>query len=184
MNHTRDTNPPPQKQPPSRSLGQRWASVPPGPDAFDVVLRERFAGPGLTYAQGEAEFVGLVRAALGEPVVGRSLHVRHGCEEPGWDACAALFEVEPREVLVNWNVGLGYHRDVTAPYPSTNAMVTFRYACRGGLTVFPDRRLAVEPQDGWVLLFDGAAEVHGVTPLLTGDGGWRASVVFYVPREE
>jgi len=85
-----------------------------------------------------------------------------------------------REALVNWNAWLQPHSDKTAPYPCLNAAVFFRHEATGGL-LHIDGIAPVACLDGTLVLFDGGLR-HEVTPVhpLT-PGGYRASVVFYLP---
>ena len=60
-------------------------------------------------------------------------------------------------------------------------MAVFRRFTYGGHLHLPDLDETVECKDNDVVLFDGQANLHGVTPITTsGDRlGWRFSVVFY-----
>lgn len=87
---------------------------------------------------------------------------------------------EPREVLLSWNAWLQPHADRTAPYDCLNAVVMLRRGASGGrLTI--DGFQPLECADGDLVIFDGQIE-HEVSPIVAlADGGYRASLCYYLP---
>lgn len=73
---------------------------------------------------------------------------------------------------------LQYHKDVTQPYLSTNAVIIFGEDLEGGEIVFPEQRSAVACERDRLITFDGRMIWHGVMPIIKG---WRVSLTFYIP---
>lgn len=82
-------------------------------------------------------------------------------------------------VNFNLNHAIRYHRDrANQKGVMSNVIITRRNA-EGGLLVLPEYRVALRQGDGALIIFDGQAVVHGVTPIRFGEDGYRCSVVFY-----
>ena len=78
------------------------------------------------------------------------------------------------------NHNLKYHTDKGNSPRCISALVCVRDDCvEGGNLNLPTRKLSLDFKDGDVLLFDGRALPHGVTPLIL-NGGNRYSIVYYV----
>lgn len=78
---------------------------------------------------------------------------------------------------------LPFHHDGGNLPGGWSGMLVFRYNVSGGELVIPELDLAVALPDHSLLLFDGAALVHGVVPVTpTGADSFRRSVVYYSRR--
>jgi hypothetical protein len=84
--------------------------------------------------------------------------------------------------MVNKNGQLPYHHDQTNFKWVWSGMLGFRQGMSGGYLAVPAYDLAVEVADKSLTLFDGAAQLHGVTPLTPSPvppDSWRYTVVYY-----
>lgn len=86
--------------------------------------------------------------------------------------------------IVNKTTALGYHFDAGNVRDVWSNMVVLREFTKGGYLSVPEYDLGFELPDGAILLFDGQALLHGVTPIVkTRSTGYRYSVVYYSLRQ-
>ena len=84
--------------------------------------------------------------------------------------------------VVNLSSALPYHRD-RANFPTWSAMPVLRRGVIGGHLHVPEYGLTVSCRDAMVVYFNGAALVHGVTPIRSRQpDGYRFSIVHYSIR--
>jgi hypothetical protein len=110
-------------------------------------------------------------------------------EEHARQAALLVREVRPEWVLpggvftsgiANYNNPLRYHCDRGNFRGSWSAMYALTHDVRGGYLVLPAFRLAFRFHRPSLILFDGQANLHGVSPLRpVGLSGYRYSVVYY-----
>lgn len=165
-------------------------------DHFARLVTEPHEAPGVSYqpfSDAAAELVDPVRYGLLERL-GDAQVLRFD-----WDAGPTLGEVglllgelgrvltedhglrEPYGGLVNRDLVLAYHVDVTMPRPATVLMATLRSEAHGGYLALPELDVGLACDDGWAVAFDGSKVLHGVTPLDVGPGGYRISIAYYIP---
>ena len=85
-------------------------------------------------------------------------------------------------VNFNLNHAIRYHRDRANQKGVMSNVIITRQNVEGGLLVLPEYQVALRQGDGALIIFDGQAVVHGVTPIQFGENGYRCSVVFYTLR--
>lgn len=81
--------------------------------------------------------------------------------------------------IVNRNNPLQYHYDAGNFEGFFSAMIAFKRNTAGGHLNLPEYDVQLDIGDRSVLLFDGQAELHGVTPITRDSTGYRFTVVFY-----
>lgn len=88
--------------------------------------------------------------------------------------------------IINRNNQLLYHHDSGNFKDVWSAMFVFKKRMEGGHLVVPEYGLRFACSDQSLLLFDGQALLHGVTPMRArgpGPGGHRYSIVYYSLRQ-
>jgi hypothetical protein len=82
--------------------------------------------------------------------------------------------------IINRNNKLPYHFD-RGNFPGFwSNMLVFKRACAGGNLVCPELDVAFRLRDHSLLMFDGQALLHGVSPFrITRPNGYRFTVVYY-----
>jgi len=83
--------------------------------------------------------------------------------------------------IVNWDNRLMYHQDQGNFRDCWSAMIVLSKSIQGGELVVPSLNVAFRFSGVNVLLFDGAALLHGVAPILrrTAEDSFRYSIVYY-----
>lgn len=82
--------------------------------------------------------------------------------------------------IANKNYRIAYHFDAGNFQSTWSAMVCFREHCDGGRLALPEYDIKFEVGDKSLLLFNGQANVHGVTPIQRRrSGAYRYTVVYY-----
>jgi hypothetical protein len=80
----------------------------------------------------------------------------------------------------NVNQVIKYHTDTGNFRGVLSNVLISRHGCAGGELVFPEYRFALAQRDGFLSIFDGQKEVHGVADVrLVAKDAYRASLVFY-----
>lgn len=84
------------------------------------------------------------------------------------------------EVYYNINASMEYHLDVVNADNSVTTTLCYKQGTEGGYLVFPDLRLALAQDHGYICIFDGQMLKHGVTDIvkLTPEGK-RISYIFF-----
>ena len=86
--------------------------------------------------------------------------------------------------IINKNNPLKYHFDSGNISKVYSNMVCFRKDCEGGNLAIPELDIALEIANKSVLLFDGQAIMHGVTPFhITSKHGYRYTLVYYTLKQ-
>ena len=81
---------------------------------------------------------------------------------------------------INVNHAIKYHRDTGNFKGNLSNVLILRDGIIGGELVFPEYRVALSQEDGYLAIFDGQSEVHGVMPIIkTKENPYRASIVYY-----
>lgn len=95
---------------------------------------------------------------------------------PDWRLSGGVFT----SGIINSNSQLPYHYDAGNFAECWSNMLVFKHACVGGDLVCPEIDLCFRLRDHSLLMFDGQAILHGVSPFrLSRPDGYRYSVVFY-----
>lgn len=82
--------------------------------------------------------------------------------------------------IINRTAALPYHRDSGNVAGSWSAMYGFRRGVTGGLLHLPAYDVHLPVGDGSLTVFDGQAEMHGVTPFRrSGRHSYRYTIVYY-----
>lgn len=82
--------------------------------------------------------------------------------------------------IINRNNKLPYHYDRGNFAGCWSNMLVFKKGCAGGDLTCPELDLGFRLRDHSLLMFDGQAILHGVTPFrITRGDGYRFSIVFY-----
>lgn len=82
--------------------------------------------------------------------------------------------------IINRNNKLPYHFDRGNFAGCWSNMLVFKNGCAGGDLTCPELGIGFRLRDHSMLMFDGQAILHGVTPFrITRRDGYRYSVVFY-----
>ena len=82
--------------------------------------------------------------------------------------------------IANKNYRLAYHFDAGNFQKTWSAMVCFRKYCGGGRLALPEYDIKFAVGDKSLLLFNGQANVHGVTPIQRRrSDAYRYTVVYY-----
>lgn len=154
-----------------------------------VTLRRDFCTKASMATQHPAEHAVFCRAAAAAAKVYR-------------DANPASFERQEQEVarvlsewrlpgapaftsgIVNKNNSLRYHCDSGNFKGLWSAMYAFSFDTTGGELVVPELGLAFSFARPALILFDGAANIHGVTPIVRKSSmSYRYSIVFYAMKQ-
>jgi hypothetical protein len=81
---------------------------------------------------------------------------------------------------INVNHAIKYHRDTGNFRGNLSNVLILRDGIIGGELVFPEYGFALSQEDGYLAIFDGQAEIHGVMPIIkTKENPYRASIVYY-----
>lgn len=81
---------------------------------------------------------------------------------------------------INVNHAIKYHRDSGNFKGNLSNVLILRDGILGGQLVFPEYGFALSQEDGYLAIFDGQAEIHGVMPISkTKEDYYRASIVYY-----
>jgi hypothetical protein len=84
----------------------------------------------------------------------------------------------------NYNFAIPYHRDSGNERAVFSNVLIARRGVVGGRLNLPEFGVALAQRDGHVVIFDGQAVVHGVTPLRrVVAGGYRISLVAYTMQQ-
>lgn len=84
--------------------------------------------------------------------------------------------------IVNKNNPLKYHHDAGNFKNVLSNMIVLKRGVSGGRLACPEFNLKFECDDNYVVIFDGAQILHGVTPIIKPEGEencYRYSVVYY-----
>lgn len=79
----------------------------------------------------------------------------------------------------NRNNAIAYHYDTGNIKGACSAMIVLRRSVSGGELILPEYDVGIYLDDGDCLFFDGQGLLHGVTPLVVENGGYRISLVYY-----
>lgn len=81
---------------------------------------------------------------------------------------------------INVNHAIKYHRDTGNFRGNLSNVLILRDGIVGGELVFPEYGFALSQEDGFLAIFDGQSEIHGVMPIIkTKEDPYRASIVYY-----
>jgi hypothetical protein len=81
---------------------------------------------------------------------------------------------------INVNHAIKYHRDTGNFRGNLSNVLILRGGIIGGELVFPEYGFALSQEDGYLAIFDGQNEIHGVMPIIqTTKNPYRASIVYY-----
>jgi len=81
---------------------------------------------------------------------------------------------------INVNHAIKYHRDTGNFKENLSNVLILKNGITGGELVFPEYRFALAQDDGYLAIFDGQQEIHGVMPIFqTSESPYRASIVYY-----
>jgi hypothetical protein len=81
---------------------------------------------------------------------------------------------------INVNHAIKYHRDTGNFKKNLSNVLILRDGIVGGELVFPEYGFALSQEDGYLAIFDGQSEIHGVMPIIkTKENPYRASIVYY-----
>lgn len=81
---------------------------------------------------------------------------------------------------INVNHAIKYHTDTGNFRGNLSNVLILRDGIVGGELVFPEYGFALAQEDGYLAIFDGQNEIHGVMPLIqTKKNPYRASIVYY-----
>lgn len=86
--------------------------------------------------------------------------------------------------IINKNIALKYHFDAGNIKNVYSNMVSFKKDCAGGHLAIPEYNIGLEIANKSMLLFDGQAIMHGVTPFkLESLDAYRYTLVYYTLRD-
>ena len=81
---------------------------------------------------------------------------------------------------INVNHAIKYHKDTGNFRGNLSNVLILKNSILGGHLVFPEYGFALAQDDGFLAVFDGQNEIHGVMPITKyGDNPYRASIVYY-----
>lgn len=81
---------------------------------------------------------------------------------------------------INVNHAIKYHRDTGNFKKNLSNVLILKDGIVGGELVFPEYGFALSQEDGYLAIFDGQSEIHGVMPIIkTKENPYRASIVYY-----
>lgn len=81
--------------------------------------------------------------------------------------------------ICNLNIAAAYHIDRANVTETVNIIYTKRRNSKGGCLYVPDYEVCFSMPNDSVLIYPAWANLHGVTPINAGDGGYRNSLIFY-----
>ncbi|RMD50742.1 hypothetical protein D6827_03420 [Candidatus Parcubacteria bacterium] len=86
--------------------------------------------------------------------------------------------------IINYCNVLPYHYDVGNFEGACTCVLTLSHNIKGGYLVFPKLRVAFEPKDCSIAIFDGYYLLHGVTPFRKlSEDAYRITIVYYTMKE-
>jgi hypothetical protein len=81
---------------------------------------------------------------------------------------------------INVNHAIKYHRDSGNFKKNLSNVLILKDGIIGGELVFPEYGFALSQEDGYLAIFDGQKEIHGVMPIFQiKEDPYRASIVYY-----
>lgn len=81
---------------------------------------------------------------------------------------------------INVNHAIKYHRDAGNFKQNLSNVLILKSGIVGGELVFPEYKFALAQDDGYLAIFDGQKEIHGVMPISqVSKNPYRASIVYY-----
>jgi len=81
---------------------------------------------------------------------------------------------------INVNHAIKYHRDTGNFKGNLSNVMILKHGITGGELVFPEYGIALSQDDGYLSIFDGQKEIHGVMPISQIETNpYRASIVYY-----
>jgi hypothetical protein len=81
---------------------------------------------------------------------------------------------------INVNHAIKYHRGTGNFKKNLSNVLILKDGIVGGELVFPEYGFALSQEDGFLAIFDGQSEIHGVMPIIkTKENPYRASIVYY-----
>jgi len=81
---------------------------------------------------------------------------------------------------INVNHAIKYHRDTGNFKGNLSNVLILKDGIIGGELVFPEYGFALSQDDGYLSIFDGQQEIHGVMPIYKNKSNpYRASIVYY-----
>jgi hypothetical protein len=81
---------------------------------------------------------------------------------------------------INVNHAIKYHKDTGNFRGNLSNVLILKNSILGGHLVFPEYGFALAQDDGYLAVFDGQNEIHGVMPITKyGANPYRASIVYY-----
>jgi hypothetical protein len=81
---------------------------------------------------------------------------------------------------INVNHAIKYHKDTGNFRGNLSNVLILKNSILGGHLVFPEYGFALAQDDGYLAVFDGQNEIHGVMPITKcGPNPYRASIVYY-----
>jgi len=85
---------------------------------------------------------------------------------------------------INDTCSLTYHVDKSELPKAWNVVTVMKHGVKGGMTVLPEYRVALNAEGPVMFGFSAPADVHGVTPITKiSKDAYRYSVVFYTMKE-
>lgn len=83
-------------------------------------------------------------------------------------------------ISINVNHAIKYHKDTANYKGSYSNVLIISKNIIGGELVLPEYELALSQKSGFLLVFDGQNEIHGVMPIKKeNNNSFRASIVYY-----
>lgn len=83
-------------------------------------------------------------------------------------------------ISINVNHAIKYHKDTANYKGSYSNVLIVSKGVEGGELVLPEYKAALSQKNGFLLVFDGQNEIHGVMPIQKKTkNSFRASIVFY-----
>lgn len=81
---------------------------------------------------------------------------------------------------INVNHAIKYHKDTGNFKGNLSNVLILKNDIIGGELVFPEYGIALSQDDGYLAIFDGQNEIHGVMPIFKiSSNPYRASIVYY-----
>lgn len=81
---------------------------------------------------------------------------------------------------INVNHAIKYHKDTGNFRQNLSNVLILKSGIIGGELVFPEYDFALAQDDGYLAIFDGQSEIHGVMPIKQiSQNPYRASIVYY-----
>lgn len=83
-------------------------------------------------------------------------------------------------ISINVNHAIKYHKDTANYKGSYSNVLIVSKGIKGGELVLPEYEVALSQESGFLLVFDGQNEIHGVMPIhKETNNSFRASIVYY-----